>query len=113
MSFRIRFSKAAVQDIQQVLTFTLEEFGERQYQEYRELIRLALADIASNPLRPTSKHRPELHRNARTFHISRQGKRARHFLIYRIMPDKVVDVARLLHDSMDLRRHVPRAFRSI
>jgi toxin ParE1/3/4 len=111
MSFRLRISAAAVRDIEQVLAHTLQEFGLRQYEEYKDLIRTALAEIAANPNRPTARLRPELHPNARTFHLARPGRHARHFLLYRVVGD-YVDVGRLLHDSMDLRRHLPKGLRT-
>ena len=108
MSFRLRISTAAVRDIEQVLAHTLQEFGLRQYEQYKDLIRTALADIVANPNRPSAR-RPELHPDARTFHLARPGRDARHFLLYRVVGE-FVDVGRLLHDSMDLRRHLPKGF---
>lgn len=112
MSLKLRFSKRAVRDIEGILAHTLQEFGEGQYEEYKELIRAALADVAADPNRPTARRRPELHADARTFHIARPGKDARHFLLYRVSGDRFVDIGRLLHDSMDLRRHLPKGFGS-
>jgi toxin ParE1/3/4 len=95
-----------------VLAYTLEHFGERKCEQYKSLIRQALADIAADPHRPGAKHRPEIHTEARTFHISRRGKPARHIMLYRITGEHYVDVGRLLHDSMELNRHLPDGFES-
>jgi len=35
--------------------------------------------------------------------------RARHFLLYRTRSDGQVEIARVIHDSMDLERHPPPA----
>jgi toxin ParE1/3/4 len=110
MSFRMRFSRLAARDIEGILAHTLQEFGERQYGQYKDLIRSALVDIAADPDRPTARRRPELHPDARTFHIARPGRNARHFLLYRVVGNRFVDVGRLLHDSMDLKRHLPKGF---
>jgi toxin ParE1/3/4 len=72
------------------------------------LIREALSDIVARPLMPPAKPSPEIHSSARTFHIARKGKSARHFFLYRVVSEEVVDIGRLLHDSMDLRRHLPK-----
>ncbi len=56
---------------------------------------------------------------ARTYHLSFSQSRAdgpsvrqpRHFLIYRRREDGMVEVARILHDSRDLQRHLPEAYR--
>jgi toxin ParE1/3/4 len=110
MSFRLRISKRAVRDIEQAIAYTLQHFGERKHEVYKSLIREALADVAAHPLAPPAKPRPELHRNARTFHIARKGKPARHFFLYRVVGKEFLDIGRLLHDSMDLQRHLPEGF---
>jgi len=105
MAVTFRISTQAKRDIEHALAWTLREFGERQYDEYRELIRSALLDVARRP--ELSRHRPEIHEHARTFHIARAGHRARHLLLLRIGDDGIVEIARLLHDAMDLRSHLP------
>jgi toxin ParE1/3/4 len=39
--------------------------------------------------------------------VARQGRRGRHFLVFRQIEDRCIDVLRLLHDGMDLARHIP------
>jgi toxin ParE1/3/4 len=85
MKRQLRISRQAVQDIEHVLGYTLEQFGARKHQQYKALIRLALADIAKNPFGPPAKHRPEIHADARMFHIARRGKRARHLFLFRVV----------------------------
>jgi plasmid stabilization system protein ParE len=41
---------------------------------------------------------------ASTLPVSRQGKRGRHFVVFRQTEDLCIDVLRLLHDAMDLAR---------
>lgn len=92
------------------LTYTFEQFGDKKHSEYKELIWRALADIAANPNGPRAKSSPAIHADARILHISRPGKRARHFFLYRVAENKPVYIGRLLHDSMDLKRHLPSGF---
>jgi plasmid stabilization system protein ParE len=99
MSDTLRISDRAARDIEGALAYTLDQFGARKQSIYRALIRDALTDIAADPDRAPAKRRPELHPDARTFHIARRGRPARHFFLYR-----------LLHDSMDLQRHLPHGF---
>ena len=110
MSYHLRFSKRAVRDIDQVLIYTLEHFGRRKQEEYRALIRTALADIAANPFAARAKSLPGLHPHVRVLSIARARKPARHFFIYRVVADQSVDIGRLLHDAMDLYRHLPEGF---
>jgi toxin ParE1/3/4 len=69
-------------------------------------------DLAKDPTRPGSVERPELGDNVRSWHLrgSRYTagdvvRRPRHFLIYRVEDDILV-IGRVLHDTMELRRHV-------
>jgi toxin ParE1/3/4 len=108
----IRLLPAVERDIELALLATLRRFGVRKYDEYRALIRQAIRDIQADPDGPQSKRRSEIHRSARTFHIARRGRRARHFLLYRISEDGVVEFARLLYDGMDLEQHLPAGYGS-
>lgn len=110
MKYEIRFSGRAVRDMERVLARTLADFGQRQRDAYESLMRDAIAAILTDPFAPPARHRPELHPDVRTFHIGRRGRQARHFFMYKLVGGQRIDVGRLLHDSMDLRRHLPRGF---
>jgi plasmid stabilization system protein ParE len=90
-----------------VLEFTLEQFGEAKYLEYRELISLALTTLEATPT--AGKPRPEIHPDAWTYHIARPGRKARHLFLYRIRA--VAEIARFLYDAMDLPRQRPRQWK--
>lgn len=90
-----------------VLDFTLEEFGETKYLEYRDLIGLALKTLEATPT--AGKRRPEIHPDAWTYHIARPGRKARHLFLYRARD--VVEIARFLYDAMDLPRQRPREWK--
>ena len=112
---RLRLARAAEDDIFDILAWSHARFGEAARRRYEHLIATALADIGANPDRPGSLARPELGVGARTWHLrgsrDRTGEvagavqRPRHFLIYRLTEDLVV-VARVLHDAMELYRHM-------
>lgn len=110
MRFKLRFSMNAVRDMEAALAYTVRHFGEQKHDDYKSLIRLALKGIVSNPFGFPAKHRPELHPEARTYHLARRGKRATHFFLYRVHEDKFVDIGRLLHDAMELERNLPPGF---
>jgi toxin ParE1/3/4 len=45
-----------------------------------------------------------------TLHVARKRRRGRHFILFRAdtNPNRgLIDVLRILHDAMDLERHVP------
>lgn len=113
--FRYRLSEAAQGDVLDILTWTDEQFGEAARLRYESLIVAALRDLASQPDRPGSFARPELSAGVRSWHLrlSREHvkpgvgivRRPRHFLVYRLEPGLVV-VGRVLHDAMELARHL-------
>lgn len=105
MPYQIRVSDQAWRDIEDILAWTLERFGEGKREEYRALILDGLAEIAHNP--EAARRRPELHEKCRTFHLARPGRRARHFFLFRISDGGLVEVGRLLYDGMDLTSHLP------
>jgi plasmid stabilization system protein ParE len=93
--------------IADVLSYTLLQFGEAKYFEYRELIGLAIEALEITPT--AGKHRPEIHPDAWTYHIARPGRKARHLFLYRITAQ--VEVASFLYDAMDLPRQRPREWK--
>jgi toxin ParE1/3/4 len=113
--FRYRLSEAAQGDILNILDWTHEHFGEAARLRYESLIVAALRDIASQPDRQGSRARPELGTGVRSWHLRlsrehiRNGpgivRRPRHFLVYRFETGLVV-VGRVLHDAMELARHL-------
>ena len=113
--FRYRLSEAAQGDVLNVLAWTHEQFGEAARLRYESLIVAALRDVASQPDRPGSLARPELGAGVRSWRLrlSRDHmetgagvvRRPRHFLVYRFEPGLVV-VGRVLHDVMELARHL-------
>jgi toxin ParE1/3/4 len=112
---RYRLSEAAQGDVINILAWTHEQFGEAARLRYESLIVAALRDVASQPDRPGSLARPELGTDVRSWHLRlsrdhvRPGaegvRRPRHFLVYRFEPGLVV-VGRVLHDAMELARHL-------
>lgn len=112
---RYRLSDAAQADVIDILAWTQEQFGEAARLRYESLIVAALRDVATQPDRPGSIERPELGAGVRSWHLrlSRDHvgtgagavRRPRHFLIYRSEPALLV-VGRVLHDAMELARHL-------
>lgn len=112
---RYRLSDAAQGDVLSILAWTHEQLGETARLRYESLIVAALRDVASQFDRPGSLARPELGAGVRSWHLrlSRDHvkpgvevvRRPRHFLVYRSEPALVV-VGRVLHDAMELARHL-------
>lgn len=108
-----RLTHAAQADIVEILAWSHEQFGEEARKRYEALIATAIRDAASRSDDGGLTSRPELGSGVFTWHLSRSrartpgGKvnRPRHFLICGRDGDTLV-IGRVLHDAMDLRRHI-------
>jgi toxin ParE1/3/4 len=94
-----RASSYAEQDLRSIFRYTIESWGVAQAAAYLQLISLARDRIVSNPCLPGSKSREDLAEGCRTY---RCGK---HVIFYRLR-DNAVEIARILHESMDFPKHV-------
>lgn len=95
----------AERDFVNILSWTTENFGVRQARAYAQLITAALDEIAEDPYSPRSRARGnDIGEGYRTLHVSRPG---RHLVLYRPRQEREVLVVRILHDSMEVSRHMP------
>lgn len=108
-NWQVRLTLQAEQDFVQVIEWTQTQFGPDQAIKYSELITNALAALYEGPEVLGSKHRPDILPNIYTLHIARYGQKGRHFVVFKPNSDSTIDVLRILHDSMDLVRHLSAA----
>jgi toxin ParE1/3/4 len=57
---------------------------------------------------PGSLARDEVAPGLRSLHAARRGRRGRHVVLDRVAGGNTIEVVRILHDAMDLPRHLPR-----
>lgn len=105
--WRVRLGRQAESDFREILQWTRRSFGEIQAREYAETITLAIAALGAGPDVVGARVRDELGHGVCTLHVARLGRRGRHFVVFRPHGDHRIEVIRVLHDSMDLPRHVP------
>ena len=111
MSYKLRFLTIAEKDLEDILYYTAEQFGEQQFWIYRELLAEAFELLSKDPYNVSSRERKELSKGARTYNISQPGRRASHFILYRVNEKaKHVEIGRILHKSMDFEIQVPSEF---
>lgn len=107
--WRIRLAVAAESDFRNILRWTSERFGEAQARVYAETLTRAIETLAAGPQVPGSRRHDDIAEGLMTLHVARRGRKGRHLVLFRVgIPAEppVIDVLRLLHDSMDLPRHV-------
>lgn len=107
--WKVRLAAQAELDFFEIITWTIENFGERQAETYAETLTLAIEALHDGPEQLAAKVRDDIGPCIRTLHVARQGRSGRHFVVFSEAKDQYIDVLRLLHDSMDLARHIPPA----
>ena len=107
--WRVRLGAAAELDLANILKWTTENFGARKARVYRDALVKAIGELASGPEVAGSKARNDIMAGLRTLHVAWHGRRGRHFLMYRVAPGRRIEIVRILHDRMDLPRHLPFA----
>ena len=107
---------AAEADFREILRWTVAQFGEAQAQVYAETLSTALSDLAAGPAVIGARERSDIAKGLYTLHVARNNRKGRHFVMFRIGRKRnrdVIEVLRLLHDAMDLQRHLPPADENI
>ena len=93
-TYSLSLSDEAIEDFRDILSYTMQMWGERQVEEYATILHKALTAIEQNPLMGNGDLPPYRH--------VRAGK---HIVFYRLTGDKV-QVSRILHSAMDFVRHL-------
>ncbi len=115
----LRLAAQAEADIAGILEYAEETFGEAARQRYEVLLGVGLLDIEADPFRLGSTARPEFGEGVRTYHLRHALARAktagrirrpRHFLLYRCASPDIAGVGRVLHEAMELGRHIPAEY---
>jgi len=107
--------------MQSILAWTHEQFGHQARLRYELLLVRAILDVADDAHRSGSQHRPEIAHDARTYHLWHSRSRVepacdrvgrpRHFLLFRVRENGLVEIGRVLHDQVDLARHLPEEYK--
>ena len=110
ITWSVRLTATAEADFEAIIAWTREQFGETQARAYAETLTLAIGALNEGLVSPSVKARSEIGKQLVTLHVARKGRRGRHFILFRADTDpdrRLIEVLRILHDAMDLERHVP------
>lgn len=102
----VQLASRAEQDYVEIVQWSAANFGQQQAAAYAETLSLAIGALAEGPEVLGAKRRDEIGNGILTLHVTRQGRKGRHFIVFRVGGASTIDVLRLLHESMDLVRHV-------
>lgn len=103
----VRLTRAAEKDFQGIIEWTIDHFGESQALVYAETLGMAVEALSEGPTLLDARRRDDILKGLCSLHVDRCGRKGRHFIMFRVAPSggDVIEVLRLLHDSMDLPRH--------
>jgi len=105
-NWKIRLARQAEKDITDILWWTNDQFSPQQAEVYAETLTRALEVLTEGPDVAGAKRRDDILSGVYILHVARQGRRGRHFIVFRPTEEGCIDVLRVLHDSMDLPRHL-------
>jgi len=111
-TWTVRLTAAAEDDFGQILRWTVDQFGEVQARLFAETMSAALNDLSGGPTIVGARRRDDILKGIFTLHVARKGSKGRHLVMFRVgraADREVIEVLRLLHDAMDLQRHLPPA----
>jgi toxin ParE1/3/4 len=111
---RLEVARAAQQDIATILHWSRTEFGAEAANRYRELLAAAITKLRNDPLPANVRALNDLGVGLRSYHLRHAApqtteagrvRRPRHFIIFRA-DAAVLQIVRVLHESMDLPRRL-------
>lgn len=106
----VRLTASAQADFAEILRWTNRQFGKAQAHRYADTISAALDDLAAGPAAAGAKKRDDIQQGIVSLHVARNSRKGRHFVMFRVgqaPQGNVIEVLRILHDAMDLERHLP------
>jgi toxin ParE1/3/4 len=104
--WRVRLAHAAEADLSAIVAWTATHFGATQAQKYAEVLTLAITALHDGPNVVGVKTRDDIAHGIKSLHVARMGHKGSHFVVFRAVADNTIDVLRVLHESMDLPRHL-------
>jgi toxin ParE1/3/4 len=93
-----KLTNKAVDDLSQIWNYTFDTWSENQADKYYEMLISACSEIAANPTRG---------KGYEGISESLLGmKTNRHIIFYRILNGSLIEITRILHESMDLKMRI-------
>lgn len=93
-----KLTKLAVQDLSEIWEYTLDTWSERQADKYYEFILDTCNEIAQHPS------------NGKNYDIAQKGvlgwKTGEHIIFYKAISESEIEIIRILHGMMDLKRKI-------
>ncbi len=93
-----QLTNKAVEDLSKIWNYTIEVWSEKQADKYYEMLISTCQEIADTP---------NLGKNYSGITQNLLGiKTSRHIIFYRTINDNSVEITRILHERMDLKKRI-------
>lgn len=108
-TWTVRLVALSERDFHEVIKRSAQDFGPRQAEVYAETLALAINALRdAGPQAIGVKERKEIGTGIFTLHATNHKRKASHFLVFRVLEIRTIEILRILHDRMDLARHISR-----
>jgi toxin ParE1/3/4 len=95
---KVIFRQVAIDDLNDIWVYTLEEWSENQADKYYAALELACMQIGENP--KLGKAYDGINRNILGL------KSGQHIIFYQVISEDEIEVIRILHEQMDLKNRI-------
>ena len=95
---RVLLRQEAIDDLNDIWSYTFEEWSENQADKYYAMIKIACHGIGDNP--DIGRRYTEISDNLLGL------KSGMHIIFYQIVTDSEIEVIRILHERMDLKNRL-------
>ncbi|MEL5849212.1 MAG: type II toxin-antitoxin system RelE/ParE family toxin [Candidatus Igneacidithiobacillus chanchocoensis] len=92
-----RLTPAALQDLEDIWRYSMQQWGIAQAERYVDALHARLSDLASAPFSAPS---------CDSIRPGYRQLRAEHHVAYYMIQSETVVVIRILHERMDVHRHI-------
>ncbi len=93
-----RISKQAIEDLNDIWIYTLRKWSKEQADRYYDLMINEIEFVAGNFM--TGKSAEQTRKNYRV------TKMKSHLIFYRKIDDEIVEIVRILHQKMDIKKRL-------
>ncbi len=106
----VRLTNAAEADFCSIIDWTADRFGEEQAETYAGIVAAAIEALSDGPKIIGVKRREDIDDGIYTLSVARSAHKGRHLIVFCLAGEdepQTIYVLRILHDAMDIQRHLP------
>ena len=106
----VRLVAVSERDYLEIIKRSAQDFGPRQAKVYAQTLDLALEALReSGPKTIGVKEREDIGPGIFVLHAARSKRKASHFLVFKALEIRTIEILRILHVRMDLARYISQA----